>query len=323
MQPLFDGVFLLEGEVGGRPLQLIYLRGARASLLMDTGCAHDPNRFIAPQIRQAGGDPSRLTWILNTHSDLDHICGNYEMKQIAPGAVLACGDADRHVCQGIDALMQYRYDVFRKDHQIFYEGETLEWLRAEGGQPQPIEATFVGGEHIPLGDGWEVELLSVPGHSKGHLAVWDRRHGALYGGDAIHGDGCRGLDGRMKLCPTYEDVDAYLNTIARIASLPVTTYAGCHWPVKRGGQVAEFCRESRQFVETADHLLLGILDRPHSLREICRSLGPELGGWPRSADLELAYALHGHLARAAARGLVRSRTREGPTPVLEYVREIR
>jgi glyoxylase-like metal-dependent hydrolase (beta-lactamase superfamily II) len=95
MQQLFNGVFLLEGEVGGRPLQLIYLRGDLASLLMDTGCAHDPSRFIVPQMRELDGDPSSLTWILNTHSDLDHIGGNHEMKQVAPRAVLACGEADR------------------------------------------------------------------------------------------------------------------------------------------------------------------------------------------------------------------------------------
>src|SRR5947208_393364 len=83
MQQLFDGVYMLEGEVGGRPLQLVYLKGGTASLLMDTGCAHDPSKFIARQIAEAGGSVADLTWILNTHPDLDHIGGNHEMKQLA------------------------------------------------------------------------------------------------------------------------------------------------------------------------------------------------------------------------------------------------
>jgi glyoxylase-like metal-dependent hydrolase (beta-lactamase superfamily II) len=321
MQRLFDGVFLLEGAVADRPLQLIYLRGSSASLLMDTGCAHDPSRFIAPQIEQAGGDPARLTWILNTHSDLDHIGGNHEMKRLAPRAILACGDADRHACQGLGALMRYRYDVNRQDHQIYYEGDTLAWLEREGGEPQPIDATFVGGERIYLGDGWEVEVMSVPGHSKGHLAIWDERHQALYAGDAIHGNGYAGLDGQMKLCPTYEDVDQYLDTVARIERTPITTYVGCHWPVKRGGEIAQFCAESRRFVETADAALFGVLDRPLSMREICQTIGPSLGTWPRATDLELVYALSGHLARAAERGAVAVRYRQSQPPVLEYVRD--
>lgn len=319
MQQLFDGVFLLEGEVGGRPLRFVYLNGGQASLLMDTGCAHDPEKFIAPQIEQAGGSVADLTWILNSHPDLDHIGGNHEMRRLAPRAVLACGDLDRHMCQGLDGLMRYRYDAFRADHQIFYEGAALAWIRAEAGEPQPIDVTFRGGEHIRLDRNWEVELRVVPGHSKGHLALHDPLHGALYGGDAVHGRGYEGLDGTMLLCPTYEDVDDYLDTIALIERLPISTYVGCHWPVKRAGEVAEFCRESRDFVARADRLLLERLAVPHSLRELCGALGPELGNWPRDNDIGLAAALDGHLQRLVHVGLVTDRIRTPQPRLLEYV----
>jgi len=320
MKQLFEGVHILEGEIGGRPLQLIYLRGATASLLMDTGCAHDPAKFIAPQIAEAGGEVSSLTWILNTHPDLDHICGNHEMKRFAPHAILGCGDADRHICQGIDTLMQYRYDVYKNDHGIAYEGDTLEWIRAEGGKPEAIDVTFRGGEHIRLGPEWEVELLAVPGHAEGHLAVYDPLHQALYGGDAIHGSGNPGRAGGVKLCPTYENVDEYLGTIDRIEGLPITTYVGCHWPVKRGAEIAEFCRESRDFVQTTERVLLDRLTKPHTLRELCTILGRELGEWPRETDLELVYVLNGHLRRMCERGMVSSQMRNNGRPVREFVR---
>jgi len=320
VQQLFEGVYLLEGEVGGRPLQLVYLRGETGTLLMDTGCAHDPSKFIAGQIKKAGGNPAELTWILNTHPDLDHIGGNHEMKQMATRAILACGEADRHICQGLDALMRYRYDVYRADHQIFYEGDTLAWFQAEGGEPQAVDVTFRGGEHIRLGGDWEIELLAVPGHAKGHLAVYDPKHEALYGADAIHGCEYRGLDGATKLCPTYQDVDDYLGTITLIENLPISTYVGCHWPVKRDEAIGEFCRDSRRFVEDADRLLIELLATPHSLREICVALGPKLGSWPRSADLELVFALEGHARRLVERGDVETRVRSSEPRVLEYVR---
>ena len=320
MKQLFDGVYLLEGEVGGRPLQLVYLKGGSATLLMDTGCGHDPSKFIAPQISHAGGSVGDLTWILNTHPDLDHVGGNHEMKQLAPKAILACGQPDQLACQGLDSLMRYRYDVYRADQQIFYEGETLAWFRAEGGEPEPIDATFRGGESIRLGSGWEVELLAVPGHAKGHLAIYDPIHQALYGGDAIQGRGYRGLDGDMKLGPTYENIDDYLGTIRLIENLPINTYVGCHWPVKQNAEVAEFCRESRDFVETAERVLLEQLSTPHTLREICTVLGPVLGEWPRAADLELVYALNGHLRRLLDRQLILARVRIAEPRLLEYVR---
>lgn len=321
MQQLFEGVFLLEGQVGGRPLQFVYLNGPDASLLMDSGCAHDPTKFIAPQIQQAGGSAAQLKWILNTHPDLDHIGGNHEMKQLAPQAILACGDEDRHICQGLDGLMRYRYDVLRADHQIFFGADALAWLAAEGGKPQPIEVTFRGGEHLRLGQGWEVELVAVPGHAKGHLAVYDPLHQALYGADAIHGRGYGGLDGAMKFGPTYEDVDDYLGTISLIEKLPISTYVGCHWAVQRGDEVAAFCRESRDFVERADRVLLERLGTPQSLREICSAVGPSLGDWPRDNDIDLAAALAGHLRRLLDSGFVKEHVRSAEPRVLEYGRQ--
>lgn len=320
MQQLFEGVSLLEGELGGRPLQFVYLNGGSASLLMDTGCAHDPTKFIVPQIEQAGGSAADLTWILNTHPDVDHIGGNHEMKQLAPQALLACGDADRHICAGLDGLMRYRYDALRADHQIFFGADALAWLAAESGPSQSIEVTFRGGEHIRLGRDWEIKLVAVPGHAKGHLAVYDPRHRALYGGDAIHGKGYGGLDGTMKFGPTYEEVDDYHETISLIEMLPISTYVGCHWAVKRDGEIATFCRASRDFVDRADRLLLKQLATPHSLREICSALGASLGEWPRTNDIDLATALAGHLRRFLHSGLVTERVRTTEPRVVEYVR---
>ena len=217
--------------------------------------------------------------------------------------------------------MRYRYDVYRADHQISYEGDALAWIQTESGQPQPIDVTFRGGEHIRLGNNWEIELIAVPGHAKGHLAVYDPLHEALYGADAIHGFGCRGLDGSMKLCPTYENVDDYLGTISLIERLPISTYVGCHWPVKRNGEVTQFCQESRNFVDRAERLLIEQLAKPHSLREICTSLGPRLGEWPRANDIELVYPLVGHLRRLVDSKRVLSRLRSSEPRVVEYVRQ--
>jgi glyoxylase-like metal-dependent hydrolase (beta-lactamase superfamily II) len=309
MQPLFENVFMLEGEVGGRPLQLMYLRGNRASLLLDTGCTGDPQQFIAPQIREAGGDPSELTWIVNTHPDLDHVGGNYAMKQIAARAFLACGDADRALCSDPDVLFSLRYDAYRADHGIYYGDEQARWMREQSGTRQPIDVTFVGGEHIRLSDDWEVEIVALPGHAKGHLGVLDAKNQALYGGDAIHGSVYLGLDGTPRLCPTYADVDDYLNTIRFIEHLPITTYVGCHWNVKRDGAIKDFCAESREFVLRADHLLQDLLRTRQTLRDICLTLAPQLGDWEHTPalDLELVYALYGNVSRLVERGIAVSR----------------
>jgi glyoxylase-like metal-dependent hydrolase (beta-lactamase superfamily II) len=145
--------------------------------------------------------------------------------------------------------------------------------------------TFVGGEHIRLGDDWEVEIVALPGHAKGHLGVLDAKNQALYGGDAIHGSVYLGFDGTPRLCPTYADLDDYLNTIRFIEHLPITTYVGCHWNVKHDSEIKDFCAESREFVLRADHPF-EVCQRLRTLEELCRELSPKWGEWPRAVDLK-------------------------------------
>lgn len=318
MQKIFDGVTMLEGEVSGRPLQLMYLAGKSASILLDTGCDGDLEKFISPQIREAGGDPAQLTWIINTHPDLDHTGGNAAIKGIAPNARLACGDADREACSGFENLFRLRYDAYRENHQIFYDDDTRNSLKERHGHPQLVEVTFLGGEHIRLDNDWEIEIVALPGHAKGHLGVLDRKNAALYGGDAIHGRVYDGLDGTPKLPPTYLHVDDYLSTIHFIEHLPVTTYIGCHWPVKRDKDIAAFCNESRTFVEETDTYLKELLVKPHTLSEICRKLGPKLGEWPREADRELVFVLNGHLEKLLDEGQVSACIRQEKPRILEF-----
>ena len=319
MQKLFDGVFMLEGEVSGRPLQLMYLAGDSASIMLDTGCEGDLEKFISPQIREAGGDPAQLSWIINTHPDLDHTGGNAAAKGAAPNAILACGDVDREACSGFDNLFRLRYDAYRKNHQIFYDEATRSALRERHGQPQPVEVTFRGGEHIRLAGDWEVEIVALPGHAKGHLGILDRKNSALYGGDAIHGRIYDGLDGTPKLPPTYLHVDDYLSTIHFIEHLPITTYIGCHWPVKHNEDIAAFCMESRGFVEETGRLLNELLVKPYTLKEICRELGPKLGEWPRDVDRELVFVLNGHLEKLLDEGIISARIRQEEPRILEFV----
>jgi hypothetical protein len=81
--------------------------------------------------------------------------------------------------------------------------------------------------------------------------------------------------------------------------------AGCHWPVKRGGEVTAFLDESTQYVTRVDRALQDALqNRPEgaTLGELITTLGPQLGDWPRAVDIELMYSLAGHLDWLVAQG---------------------
>jgi len=72
--------------------------------------------------------------------------------------------------------------------------------------------TVAPDEEIDLG-GVTVELLPVPGHSPGQLAVLDREQGVLYGGDVFHRN--HGLYVHFEGC----SVESYVDTFDRLIGL--------------------------------------------------------------------------------------------------------
>jgi glyoxylase-like metal-dependent hydrolase (beta-lactamase superfamily II) len=292
MKRLFDGVFLLEGQVGARPLYLPVLRGKEGALLLDTGCVEHVDNLILPGFAELGILPLDLRFVINTHPDSDHVGGNAGIKRWSPRALLCCGDADRELVEDPAELFRRRYDAYRP-YGVFYSEETATNIRRDLGEAQPVDLTMRGGERIRLSPDWEVEVLHLPGHSKGHLGILDARNRVLFGGDAIQGSVYLDVTGQPALCPTYLYPETYLQTCQLIEHLDIDCYVSCHWPIKTGRGIAEFCDETRAFVERAELLLQA--EGTRDLRDACLKLGPRLGAWPAPVHLELAYAMAGHL----------------------------
>jgi glyoxylase-like metal-dependent hydrolase (beta-lactamase superfamily II) len=309
------GIHMIVGTVGGRPLQLYLLRGRDRTVLMDTGCAPDPEKVIFPYLEGLGLKPTNVAVVLNTHSDLDHCGGNASFKRAHPKVLLTCGEADRPLIEDPQVMWARRYNRYAAPHGLAYDEGGKKWILEMLGDAQPVDFTWRGGETLRLGPDWIVEILHTPGHSAGHLSIFDPRSRTVLTGDSVHGAVYLDTAGKPALCPTYLHVDTYLNTINYLRRLGAETLAGCHWPIKRGAEVEAFLDESRQFVELADRVLLAELDRrPNgaTLRELLAAAGPQLGAWPRSVDLELMYALSGNMDRLVALGHVVADAGPGP-----------
>jgi glyoxylase-like metal-dependent hydrolase (beta-lactamase superfamily II) len=162
-----------------------------------------------------------------------------------------------------------------------------------------MDVLFDGNERIELAPGWALQTWHVPGHSSGHLALYDAKHRAVFTSDAVQGGGYPTTDGGMAFGPTYYVVSSYLSTIVFLEQQPIEHLFGGHWPAMHGPAVRQFLAESRSFVERADELLLGYL-RDHTsgvtLREMIYALGPRLGDWPVDAAPFLQFAMYGHVS---------------------------
>src|SRR5215469_18323509 len=78
----------------GRSLFQYLFVGARV-VLVDSGVAETPEKAILPYMERLGLQPDRLSLLITSHPDLDHQGGNSIIRENAPGALLACGEADR------------------------------------------------------------------------------------------------------------------------------------------------------------------------------------------------------------------------------------
>ena len=122
-------------------------------------------------------------------------------------AILATHHHGDHVGGIPDLLERYKVPVF-----------------GPAGEPIDSLTHLLGdGDHVQLPQfGVNFEVLAVPGHTRAHVAYYDRNHtscGALFCGDTLFGCGC----GRV-----FEGTPIQMRqSLARLAALPASTKIYC------------------------------------------------------------------------------------------------
>ncbi|PYV16532.1 MAG: hypothetical protein DMG21_11440 [Acidobacteria bacterium] len=301
---LYKNVYQIQSLYGGRNLFQYLLVGANV-VLVDTGIAETPEKVIFPYMDRLKLQPNRLTFAVTTHADLDHQGGNDAIKQSSPGTFLACGEGDRALVEDPRALFDARYNFMRAEHGVGFENDPP----PDAGRKRAMDFSFSGGERIRLGDGWALEVLHVPGHSHGHLALYDPTHRAAFVGDAIHGRGCPKAAGGMGIPVTYYFVDIYLSTLRYFEGLAMDSLYSGHWPVMRGEEIRDFIAESRQTVELLDRVILENLRRNQAgltLRDLIDAVATAVGDWPKESWNLAMFPVWGHMKRLEERGNVRA-----------------
>lgn len=290
----------------GRMVFAYLLVGEEARLLVDTGCAHNPQQEILPYLDAIGLAPADLSYILITHSDLDHQGGNAPMKAAAPQARLLCHRFDLPWIESTEALIAGRYSQFEANDGIGYGDAGKAGIRADC-LSVPVDMALSGGERLRLGPDWWVEVVHTPGHTWGHLALWDSRSRTLISSEATMWNAILADDWSPAMPPTYCYVDTYLATQDRLLALPINLLASAHWPLQRGPAGAEFIAESRAFCEFVGDRLFDSARTTggFTLRQAVETLGPALGRWPAGANQDFAYGMAGNLESLTKRGLLR------------------
>jgi glyoxylase-like metal-dependent hydrolase (beta-lactamase superfamily II) len=188
-----------------------HVRGRDRDLLIDTGLGAIALRRHVPLLN---GRP--IVCVLS-HSHFDHIGSAHEFEERwihrAEAAILADPTPQKTL------FAKYASDDPATEQQMFYR--TPQGWRASAHAIAAAPATRLLDEAsgIDLGDRF-LRVLHTPGHSPGHVALFEERTGILFAQDAVY-------DGPLVDSCYHSDIDQYLATMTLLDQLePSIVHAG-------------------------------------------------------------------------------------------------
>lgn len=307
MVEVAPGIERIESVFGPRPFAQYLLRG-ETSMLIDTGIDATPGDVIVPFFERVAFAPESLTYVLTSHADVDHFGGNHAMRKQAPQAIFCASALDVPIITDRGRAMIERYGWYAEHgSDADYDDETKAMLLAGMGPDTSIDLELTGGEWFRLGPKLRVQILTLPGHSAGHLGVWEPDSRSAIVIDAVLGRGLYNFDHQIIHPPPYLDATAYENSIETVRMLQPERLLTAHYDVMEGAEVEDFLDASAAFVSRTRAAVRRETNASGTvtLAGLLAELGPELGPFT-SFPNELAGPLRSHLGELVAEGVVAS-----------------
>ncbi len=313
---ILPGVHRIEVPMGKRKLFQHLILGDNV-MLIDVGYADTPETHIAPYLDRLGVHRRQAkVHALITHPDSDHFGGCASFKRLYEHGQTWVHELDAPLVRDKQRCIAERYDFARPwGWPLPQDSRERTWKNM--GDPAPVDLLlWSGGKYTvtqnPLR---QFQLIHVPGHSLGHMAMWLPQEKAAIIADAALWRGVPGEDGKLTIPPTYRFLPQYLSTIESLERLNLELLMTSHFELLRGADaVRDFLGESRSFVgrlESELEALFGRHDAALSLEEICRELSPRLGDWPDTALYYVAWPVSASLQHWITLGKVTWETDRG------------
>jgi len=249
------------------------IRGEKIAIV-NTGPAQPVEDYIAPALEKLGLTPADIDIILNTNLHGDHIGGNTALQEASNAQInIFAGDADN-----LENPENYiGSHIIPNVRELLGEGQ-VEAQRAQflKNAPQAVTADrrLYDGDIIDLGEGVNLKVLHLPGHTLGEVGYYWEEEGILFAGSSVVG-----IHGVMGAFPVIDDLDAYEKSLERILALPLKVVAKFH-PSESITIPSTFILrdgEIRQYLEE-------ILGSIPIIREAAESVAP---GYPEKPFWEL------------------------------------
>jgi glyoxylase-like metal-dependent hydrolase (beta-lactamase superfamily II) len=286
------GIHRIEGDLGERYVCQYLLVGEERTLLVDTGLRDMPAEVIAPYVATLSRSLEDIDDVLISHADVDHCGGNRALRAAAPRARVLCGEADRAWIESNQAMMAGNYRWYEQ-YGFGPSAQDIAFLERELGGDAPVDVSLRGGETLGLGPSWQVEVLALPGHTPGHLGLWDPRSQTAIVIDAVLRDGIYDRAGNRLIPPRYYSAADYEATIRRLRALDPALLLTAHYPVMERDAARDFLDRSLAFVHAVRAAVHA--SETTDLWPLTQEVDAAVGPFP-SFTHELAASVRAHLA---------------------------
>jgi len=258
-------------KMGGN---LAFLIRGPQNTIIDTGSKGSPEEYIAPALKELGMTLADIDLILNTHGHFDHTGGNAAIKSASNAKIFIHADDvidylekpelsyDRHIAPIVEV-------VLGKEH---LDEEKKRFFEMNPPNPPMVPDRLIkDNEIIELGDGCDLKVLHLPGHTPGCVGFLWEKEGIFFAGDVM-----TGIHGPDFGLPIVEDLAAYEKSVERVKTLlPLKVIALTHPHPSLSSPPSQIRRDEdiTEFVESSWELI-------QRLKEAIKSVAPSFGKKP-------------------------------------------
>lgn len=194
------------------------VRDGGEALVIDTGAPTDEGfAVLDAALDDLGVDRNRATFFL-THLHLDH--AGLVDRVVPAGATLLMSAVDFEAVRATRAASGYEQSRRRLVAEGVNASDASGYARYAIEpplfDPERVQARFVvEGDEVTVGQ-WRFQVLEVPGHTPGHLALFEPTSRILFGGDHV----LFVISPGIALFPDGADgLQAYLDSLAKVRAL--------------------------------------------------------------------------------------------------------
>ncbi len=182
MPEVTEGVYFIPGQDDFIPDSHVYCLGKPSShdlSLIDAGLM-GKGSYKIQSIQEMGVSLEDIKRIIMTHTHLDHIGCLAEIRERIPWAELWVHTQEAEALEQGDERMVYGMEMFKTMCQMQYDLKP-------GAFTFQVDRKLQGEETLDIG-GMNWEVLHIPGHSPGGIALYHRANKILIPGDVVYAD---------------------------------------------------------------------------------------------------------------------------------------